>query len=112
MNDSDHISIAHSKIDKFESLLLINHVFKRKMTRNLLLCFFKVKTNAFLGNETLHGTKTEPSRLKHAQSWPKILRRLAQKWKSKKQSILDLFCEFVDQTRKINRAKLEKVGRA
>lgn len=44
MNSSDQISIAHSKIDKFESILLLNHILKLKIRNWKTRALFQIKT--------------------------------------------------------------------
>ena len=44
MSNSDQISIAHTKIDKFDSILLINHIIKSHLRLRKTSAFFKIKT--------------------------------------------------------------------
>lgn len=111
MNDSDHISIAHSKIDKFESILLINHVFKQKKTQNLSICFFGIKTAILVANRGSNQRQREPEgrRPKGELAVERALARLVGECESRRRESLGVLAEFAEQTRKVNRAKLEKV---
>jgi hypothetical protein len=111
MNESDHVSIAHSKIDKFESLLLINNVLKVRLIQHQMAFFFKLKLPN-INPKSLKNLRYKQNRRQTENSVfriKKILSKLVNKTLLIKKDYLSMLRIFYIQSIKLNQIKLQKV---